>query len=843
MIDPSMTPPDAYWSVPPQSVIEALGSSGAGLSEALARQRLAQRGPHPASPRAQASAARLLLAQVRSPIVILLIVAALLSLILGQTADALIILAIIVASGMLGFWQEYRAAIAVEHLLGLIKIKATVLRDGLPREIALDEVVDGDIALLDAGTAIPGDGIILEGNDLHVDEAALTGESFPAEKRAGPVTADAPLAERCNAVFFGTHVVSGSAKALMVRTGGDTVFGSISHKLQRLPPPTEFENGVRRFGYVLLEVAVTMAMVIFAINVALHRPVFETLLFTLALTVGLTPQLLPAIISVTLARGALRMADKQVIVRRLTSIEDLGGISVLCTDKTGTLTEGRVTLHAALGVDGEASDKVRLYAQVNASFETGFTNPIDEALRAMPAPGVARFRKLDEVPYDFVRRRLSVLAADGDGAVLITKGALANVLEVCTQAERGSGARCPLSEVRAQVLERFESLSRDGFRCMGLAYKPADPAAAVDRDSERELIFAGLLTFADPPKADAVETLAVLQGLGIALKLITGDNRHVAAHIGAAVGMDRTALLTGSDLHQMTDAALVRSVRGTQIFAEVDPNQKERVIRALRKSGLAVGFLGDGINDAAALHAADVGISVDTAVDVTKQAADIVLLRKDLSVLAEGVREGRRAFANTLKYVYITTSANFGNMFSMAGASLFTGFLPLLPKQILLLNLLSDLPSAAIAADGLDPELVAQPRRWDVRAIQKFMFIFGLISSAFDYLTFGALLWIDVSPGEFQTAWFIESLLSEILILLVIRTRRAFYRSVPGKGLIAASIAVITLGFAAPYLPYADAMGFVALPGSVIGIVGLILLGYVATTELAKRTLLSRAHL
>jgi Mg2+-importing ATPase len=827
----------------PVELLSRLGSSPNGLSNAEAARRLAGQGSGQRTvPRGRASAA-LLVSQFRSPITLLLIVAAVLSLLLGDTTDGLIILGIIVVSGLLGFWQEHRAADAVERLLARVRTKATVLRQGAHADVPVEAVVPGDIVLLAAGDIIPGDARILEARDLYVDEAVLTGESYPVEKQPGTLLDAASLRERTNALFMGTHVVSGTATALVVHTGGATVFGGISADLARRPPATEFEHGVRRFGYLLLEIAAVLAIVIFAINVALHRPVLEALLFTLALAVGLTPQLLPAIVSVTLAHGARQMAEKDVIVRRLNAIEDLGGITILCTDKTGTVTEGVVRFDAALDVAGEPSGKARLYAHLNAAFETGFPNPIDEAIRRESLPEAAVFQKLDEVPYDFVRKRLTVLVKTGERRIMITKGALANVLAVCSAAERPDGSVCGIEEVRAQVLALHEARSSRGYRCLGIAYRVFDSEAPIRKESEQEMVFLGVVSLFDPPKAGALESLQRLRELGISVKLITGDNSAVAAKIGSDAGFNVQAILTGTQLRQLSDAALVRRAVRVDVFAEVEPNQKERIVLALKKAGRAVGFLGDGINDASALHAADVGISVDTAVDVTKQAADIVLLRKDLAVLVDGVREGRRAFANTLKYVFITTSANFGNMFSMAGASLFSAFLPLLPKQILLLNVLSDLPAMAIAADRLDDELVARPRRWDMRAIRHFMLAFGLLSSVFDYLTFGVLLILQTSPEVFRAGWFLESLLSEVFILLVIRTRRAFFRSRVGRGLFVASVAVSLAAIALPYSPLAETLGFAPLPVSLLLAIATVLGFYVVASELAKRWFHHTVHL
>jgi Mg2+-importing ATPase len=827
----------ARWTVPIDDAFAALHSARSGLTAADAAHRRLTYGPNTAVPHRHTGAFGLLATQFRSPIIVLLFAAAVLSLGLGEVTDGLIILGILIVSGLLGFWQEHRAAGAVEALLERVRTMTTVVRDGVPQQIPLEDVVPGDVVRLAAGACVPGDARLIEANHLFVDQAALTGESFPAEKAPGVVPADAPLAERTNAVFLGTYVVSGSAVALVVDTGRATAFGEVAARLARRPPETEFERGVRRFGYLLLNVALVLVVTTFATNVALRRPVIDALLFTLALAVGLTPQLLPAIVSVTLAHGARRMARAHVIVRRLTSIEELGGMEILCTDKTGTITEGVVAIHTAEDSTGAPSERVRLLAYLNAAFETSYTNPIDDALRAVAPPGAERYTKVAETPYDFVRKRSSVTVACDGARMLITKGALANVLDVCEWVEQPGGTVAPLGAVRASIEARHDALSRDGFRCLAIAYRPLPSDRTRAREAERGLTYVGIVSLSDPIKPDAPAAVEALRRLDVAVKLISGDNRHVAARIAAEAGLGADDVCTGGDLRHATEAALVTIAARVNVFAEVEPNQKERIILALKRAGYAVGYLGDGINDAAALHAADVGISVQTATDVTKQAADVVLLEKDLGVLAQGVRDGRRAFANTLKYVFITTSANFGNMVSMVGASLFAAFLPLLPKQILLLNAITDLPAMAIAADRVDPEMVASPRRWSNRGIRRFMITMGLVSSVFDYLTFGVLLALRVPAATFRTAWFLESVVSEVFVLLVIRTRRAFFRSPVGSALLWASVAVAAATLLLPYSPVAEPLGFTSLPPMLVGLILAIVAAYVAASEGAKHWL------
>jgi Mg2+-importing ATPase len=645
--------------------------------------------------------------------------------------------------------------------------------------VPLEEVVPGDVAVLSAGDSVPADCRILDSGDLHVDEATLTGETYPLEKEAGDLAAGAPLAKRTNCIFMGTHVVSGTATVVVAKTGKATEFGKVSQRLRLRPPETEFERGLRRFGYLLVRLTLLLTLAIFAVNVYFERPVVDSLLFSLALAVGLTPQLLPAITSVTLSHGVRRMVREKVIVKRLASIENFGSMDVLCSDKTGTITEGRVRLRSSMNLDGEESERVFLHAYLNASFESGYRNPIDEAIRCHAKLDVSGYRKLDEVPYDFVRKRLSILVSRGEGALVVTKGALENVLAVCTAAELPDGAVVELARVQVWIKERFEELSRGGFRVLGVAYRNLPTRAPLGKRAESAMTFSGFVVFEDPPKGDIAETVGRLRELGCSLKVVTGDNRLVATSVAERVGLPNAKVLSGEDLHRASDSALSHEVRRVDVFAEVEPNQKECIILALKKGGGVVGYMGDGINDAPALHAADVGISVDA--DVAKAAADIVLLEKDLGVLAAGVGEGRATFANTLKYVFITTSANFGNMFSMAGLSLLIPFLPLLPKQILLINFLTDFPAMTIATDSVDKELVDKPRRWNVRFIRNFMITFGLVSSVFDFLTFGVLLLVlGASVGAFRTGWFVESVVTELLTLLIVRTRRPFSGATSG---------------------------------------------------------------
>jgi Mg2+-importing ATPase len=838
--------PVPFWSAPIETVLAGLAARPDGLTQREADRRLLRLGGHRRSITRTITPLALLVNQFRSPLVVLLLFAMALSLFLGETTDAIIVFAIVLGSALLGFLQEYRASNAVARLLAVIETKVTVLRDGHEAELPQGDLVPGDVIVLAAGAAVPADCRILRSTDLFVDESTLTGESYPAEKAAGDLPSETRLAKRSNALFQGSHVVSGTGRAVVVQTGANTVFGEIAGRLRLRPPETEFERGLRRFGELLIQITLLLVIAIFGINVYLHRPVVDSFLFALALAVGLTPELLPAIVSLTLARGAQQMAASHVIVRRLNSIEDFGSMNVLCSDKTGTLTEGVVRVHAAFDADGNPSDEVLLYAQLNAAFESGFPNPIDEALRRLPCPDLTAYRKVDEVPYDFIRKRLSVVverttpSTDTYRHTMITKGALRNLLEACVDAQPrlvpGAARTVPIAEVRAQLQERFEAYSEQGYRVLGVAVRDVTDDPIINKDDEQRMTFIGFLLLEDPPKAGALDAITELSRLGVALKIITGDNRLVAGQVARQMGLERPTVLDGQELNGLSATALLQRVGEVDIFAEIEPNQKEQILAALRKAGNVVGYLGDGINDASALHVADVGISVESAVDVAKEAADIVLLERDLGVLAQGVRLGRQTFANTLKYVFITTSANFGNMVSMAGASLFLPFLPLLPKQILLNNFLSDVPSMTIATDRVDLEQVDRPRRWDLRFIRNFMLVFGLVSSVFDYLTFGALLyWLRATEREFHTGWFVESLMTELFIVLVIRTRKPFFRSRPGTLLLAATLVVAGTTIFLPYTPLRTLFGFVPLPPLFVLLLLAITGGYLVVSELVKR--------
>jgi len=840
---PGPTSDAPYWSVDAAALAAAMQSGPGGLDTGTATARIAEFGPNRLDDAARLSGFRLLVRQFESPLVLILAIAAAISLVMQQWIDAGVILAIVLGSSLLGFFQEHRATRAVQQLKERLALTCRVIRDGSPQVLPVTALVPGDRVLLAAGNLIPADGRVLEAQDFLVSEAAMTGESFPVEKRPGALAAETPVARRSNAVFLGASVRSGTAQVLVVRTGARTEFGAVAARLQSRPPETDFARGIRHFGYLLLRVMVVIVIFVLTVNLLRGRPVVDSLLFAVALAVGLSPELLPAIVSVTLSAGARAMSQRGVIVRRLDAIENLGSMDVLCTDKTGTLTEGRVGLRECLDADGAESAELRRLAFLNAAFETGIENPLDEAIVAagklagLTTDGVA---KVDEIPYDFLRRRLTIVVAQGPapaGHLLVTKGAFANVLEACTRIASGAGEAALDDASRARLEAVVATKGTEGLRVLALATRAFEARPDYDRGDEVDLTFRGFLVFHDPPKADAKRTIAALNALGIRMKVISGDNRHVTAHLAGAVGLDARSMLTGEQLAGLKDEALWNLAPRTDLFVEIDPQQKERIVRALQHAGHAVGYLGDGINDAPALHAADVGISVEGAADVARECADIVLLRRDLDVLRSGVEDGRRTFANTLKYISITTSANFGNMVSMALATPLLPFLPLAAKQILLNNFLSDVPSIAISTDAVDAERIASPQRWNLREVQRYMLVFGLISSVFDLLTFVVLLRVfHATEAGFQTAWFLISLLTELAVVVVLRTRRPVTGSRPSPTLWRATLAVAVVALAIPYLgAMSTTFGFVPLPPAELSAALGIVVAYAAATEWAKR--------
>ncbi|MFO1201502.1 MAG: magnesium-translocating P-type ATPase [Tabrizicola sp.] len=816
--------PDAWWSLSSGDVLQALGTTQAGLSVAEAPGRAM---PGLAESRPQTAVA-LLAAQLRNPLVLILALSALIAALVHSYSDAAIILGILLLSALMGFAQEWRAAREVQDLLSRIRRMARVRRDGTEMLIPAAEVVPGDVLILQAGDLVAADARILSADSLFAIEAPLTGEPFPVAKTPEPAPVDAPLAARSSALWTGTSIRSGTGEAVAIVTGRATVFGGIAASLERREGETAFTTGLRRFGLMLSEVMLVIVLVVFAANTWLDRPFFDSLTFALALAVGLTPQMLPAMLSVTLASGARRLARGGVIVRRLSSIENLGSMDVLCTDKTGTLTEGRVALDRATDDEGAESAKVLELAVLNARLQRGIDNALDGALlaegkrRSLPEVSV---EKLGEVPYDFSRRRLSVVVADAAGALMVTKGAALPVLDCCLLTP----------ERRVALAARVEAWGREGYRVLAVAVRRLPRKVEWTAADEQEMRFEGFLLFSDPLRPDAHATVAALRARGISVRIITGDNRFVAAHVAEGVGVPHARIATETDIASLGADALSRLVARTHVFAEIDPAGKERIVAALRQAGHVTGYIGDGINDATALRLADIGLSVEGAADVARDAADMILTSPDLGVVLKGVDEGRRAFANTLKYLRIATAASFGNMVSMAAASVVLPFLPLTAGQILLNNLLSDIPMLALAGDRVDPEARHRPHRWQSGRLLRFMAVFGLLSSAFDLMTFWLLVSGFAAPAElFRTAWFIESLMSELLFTLSIRTVRPFWANQPSGSLAGLSLAVAGVAMALPWLPGAALLGLVPLPPPVMLALAAVLCLYLTATELLK---------
>ncbi len=825
----------AYWQYESQEVMKELKTTAEGLSAIEAAERLLVGSAIKKEKPAFVQDLILFLSQFKSPLTLLLVAAVILSFFLSETSDVFIILFILLATGIMSFVQERHAGKAVEKLRSIIRTKVKVVRDNKPVDVYTEQVTAGDVLLFAAGDMVPADCLLIEENDLHANEATLTGESYPAEKTPGKVAADAAMGMRTNVLFEGTSIVSGTGKAVAVLTGKDTVFGKISASLSAPQSETAFERGIRKFGFLLMQITIVLAVIILAINIYFGRPLADSLLFGLALAVGMAPELLPAIMTIAMSGGAKRIAAKKVIVKKLSSIQNLGEINLFCSDKTGTLTEGILKVSSIVDIDGKDNAIVKQLAFLNAKFETGFANPMDDALRAMENVSADGYIKTDEIPYDFIRKRLSVCVQKGDQHQLITKGAINNIVAVCDKVLMADGREVPVADQKNKIDGLYRQFSSDGFRTIGVCYKKSEKLSALTKEDEKEMIFAGFVLLFDPPKEGVIEVIGALKENGVELKVITGDNKLVAAYIAEKIGMKNVVVIAGPEISKMSPEALVRKVQTANVFAEIEPQQKESIVKALRKAGHTVAYMGDGINDVAAINAADVGISINNAVDVAKEAADVVLLERDLTVLNAGIIEGRRTFLNTIKYVYTSTSATFGNMFSMAGASLILPFLPMLPQQILLTNFLTDFPYLAVTGDNVDEEELKRPQKWNLTQLRNFMIVFGLHSSVFDYLTFFVLYKLYKANEEvFHTAWFIESICTELLILFVVRTHKSLLKSVPGKLLIVLSVVAFVITLLLPFTPFAANLGFVVPPLQLAGIIGGILLLYVVTADMIK---------
>ncbi len=815
-----------------------------GLTTGAAEERRQTVGPNEAATVRRAGPFLEFLSLFANPLVSILLMASVASAFLGEPINAVIIATIVLFSVVLNFIQSFRSQRAAERLRGVVAPTARVLRDGSWVDLNPRELVPGDVIHLEAGDLIPADARLLEERDLHVQQAALTGESLPVEKSVEPPSDNAPISpDSPNYVFVGTSVVSGTAVAEITATGPSTAFGDIAARLARRPPRTEFDRGLRSFGFLIMRTVFFLVLVVLMLNLARHRDPFESFLFALALAVGLTPEFLPMITTVTLSQGAIRMGRQKVIVKHLEAIQNFGSIDILCSDKTGTLTSGVMSFHAALDPLGAASERPFLLGYLNSHFESGIESPLDAAILERPMEtSVEAYTKVDEIPFDFERRRLSVVVQSAAAArLLVTKGAPEAMLECCTSAELAESTRSIDVALSTQIRATYEELSERGERVLGVAYREVPTQTAYDASDERDLVFAGFLSFEDPPLADAAVALQELANDGVQVKVLTGDNERVARHVCQGVGLDSSSVLLGSDLEKIDDRALEHVAEKTSIFARVSPAQKDRIIRALKQRGHVVGYIGDGINDAPSLRTADVGISVVNASDIAKDAASIILLESSLHVLHNGILEGRKAFGNVTKYLLMGTSSNFGNMFSMAGASLFLPFLPMLPTQILLNNFLYDLAQITIPTDTVGPEFIRKPRRWDIGLIRNFMIFIGPISSVFDILTFVVMLKVfHASEALFHTGWFVESLVTQTLVLFVIRTMGNPLRSRPSRPLTITIGTILLVAILLPFSPLAHPLGFTALPLGFFLFLLLAIGTYLLIVDFAKRPLMRR---
>ncbi len=813
----------------------------AGLTAAEAEARLDRFGPNEPAAAKHHSFFSDLFHVFMNPLVLILLIAAAASAFLGEKVDAGIIGAIVLLSAAIDLGQTYRSQRAIEKLRAQVAPTATVLRDGEWKEIQRRDVVPGDIARLSAGDMVPADARLLIARDLYILQASLTGESLPAEKQAtgepASTKADAP-----NMVFLGTSVVSGAATAEVVATGAGTAFGDIASRLGARPEATAFDLGLRNFSQLLARTVLFLVLFLIVVSVARQRDPFQSLLFAVALAVGLTPEFLPMITSVTLSKGAIAMARKKVIVKHLSAIQNLGSLDVLCSDKTGTLTAGTMSLDRSLDPFGNVNQRALELAYFNSKFQTGIRSPLDEVILHQPPPKTEDYTKCDEIPFDFERRRLSVVVERQARRLLITKGAPEGILPLLSGYELEGKAQ-PIAEDAAKRMQQTSNeLNSQGFRSLAVAYVEVPARANYSVEDERNLILAGFLSFSDEPLADAAQVVASLKEDGVEIKVISGDNDRVTGHVCTEVGIDPGRIVTGDDMEKMTDLALAHVVEETQVFARISPAQKNRILLALKHNGHAVGFMGDGINDAPSLHAADVGISVSSAVDVAREVADVILVEPGLRVLHDGIIEGRKAFGNVMKYLLMGTSSNFGNVFSMAGASLFLPFLPMLPTQILLNNLLYDLAQITIPTDNVDETYLQKPQHWDISLIRNFMVFIGPISSIFDFLTFYVMLhFLRTSEAQFHSGWFVESLATQTLVLFVIRTAKNPLRSRPSGPLIATCLTVVAIGIYLPFSPLAGVLGFTPLPAAYFGFVAVATGVYLFLVEVAKRRLLRGA--
>ena len=827
-----------FWDVPLPELLERLKATPTGLTTAEASRRLILYGPNSMVRESRFATLIIFLRFFANPLVVILLVASTISWTLGDPISGMIIISMVLLSVGLNFFMEFQARHAVEEIQKQVASTAAVIRDGREQELPVAELVPGDVIHLKAGDLVPADARLLEGKDLQVRESALTGESLPVEKLSRDLLEGKNgIADAKNSVFLGTAVQTGLAKAVIVSTGENTELGEIARRLTSKPPETEFGRGIRNFGLMITRVVMLLVLFVLLVNLILHRPLIDSFLFSVALAVGMTPEMMPMIITITLAQGARRMAKKKVLVKQLAAIEDFGSLTILCSDKTGTLTEGEIVLDRHVDVQGADDENVLRYVYINSFFQAGIKSPMDDAVLKHGHPQITEYEKVDEIPFDFNRKRLSVAVRQGEDTLLVTKGEAENIFAIC-QTVMIKGSPQPFDDtLRAQAAATFQKLSADGYRTLGVAVAKVAKQETYTVAAEKDMTLEGFAAFLDPPKQEVKSVLDALKGNGVSVVVMTGDNQYVTQKVARDVGLPADLIVTGNQVDQMDDAALGVHAERNAIFARVSPTQKNRIILALKARGHVVGYIGDGINDAPSLHSADVGISVMNGVDVAKDAAKVILLEKDLAVLNDGILEGRRSFANIMKYIVMGTSSNFGNMFSMAAASLFLPFLPMLPTQILLNNFLYDASQISIPSDNVDAALLHRPKRWQIAFIRQFMMIVGPISSLYDFLTFGVLLWMFQAASNaplFRTAWFVESLATQTLVVFVIRTAGNPFRSLPSRPLLLAILSIVGIATAIPYTPLGMLLGFTALPASLLLAIGLLAATYLLLVQFVK---------
>ena len=834
MLNATLQLPGYPSSLSTKAVIEKLESNETtGLTNEEAALRIKQFGKNSIEAKKRKHLFFELLSHFKNPLILILIVATIISYSLGETINASIILFMILISVAIDFYQEQDARNAAERLKQSVKSKAVVIRNGKQEEIFHEELCVGDIILLSAGKIVPADARILFAKDLFINQSSLTGESFPCEKHSDAVSSEIQdLIDLSNIVFMGSSVITGTAKAIIVKTGAATEFGKIAKQLIKPEMETDFSKGIKDFGYLIMKVTIVLVLFIFLINAVLKHNLLESFMFSLAVAVGLTPELLPMIMAVTMSRGSAHMAKKGVIVKKLSAIPNFGSMEVLCTDKTGTLTEDKIELVKYVDKDGNDSENLLLLAYLNSFFQTGIKNPLDDAVISFRKVDIKDYTKKDEIPFDFIRKRMSVVVTYQSKNILICKGAPEEIFKECL-----------INDAAKMIANKqYETLSSDGFRVLAIATRETGADEVFTKEDESAMTLQGFIAFLDPPKKDAAEVIAALKDIGVEVKIITGDNHLVTQKVCKEIGLPIKGMMQGHEMNGLSDEALQQRVKDTTIFTRFSPEQKNRIILALKAHHHAVGYMGDGINDAPSLKTADIGISVSSATDVTKDSADIILTKKDLMVLREGILEGRKTFGNTMKYILMGLSSNFGNMFSVAAATIFLPFLPMLPVQILINNFLYDTSQVTIPTDNVDETYIQKPQRWNLKMIYRYMFVFGLTSSVFDIITFYLLYkFLAVNEAQFRTGWFMESLATQILVVFIIRTWHVpFKESKPSKNLVISVMLCLAAGWILPYLPFASLIGFQKLPGYVVLYITVIVFIYLFAAEFVKRIIYRR---